>query len=148
MANTLNLIQAKLVYGRTFYEVPRTEHAPIPDLDLDNLEESVFQIVAVLSNQSGGHTLGDIRVSITADRSYAYLNGNGFAASFGTIPVAPEAPSDEQIAEFVAKYVDNRQVVNYKWSVRSDQYGEGWKRAVKVFPKAKTEGAEKPRWRK
>lgn len=129
----LKLLAANIMYGARAYPVEQSEHAPIPDMDFDKVDEVIEKTMAVMSNQSGGHEFNEARFHFAKDKTFAKLNGNGFVITWGTQPGKFPAglPTDELI-----KLIEERSnsIVrnDVRFGIRADQYGEGWKRAVKT----------------
>ncbi len=111
-----------LYYGRSCVKVAPTEHLPIPEsFDFANPLECAMKVAAILSNASGGHILRDVKLTINREWQTANVTANGAHAYWS---------ADRKLKpEDIQAFVNGSQDYNLG-SVRTDQYGDGWKRAV------------------
>lgn len=123
---------AHLSYGDRLYPVTPNETLPLPkEFDFSKPEECAKLIFAIMSNASGGHTLRNCKVSITPSRKTANLTCNGVHVFYrdpsfiGTL----QGLSDEEVHARLEQLQKERKVYELG-NVRTDQYGDGYKRAV------------------
>lgn len=113
---------AQLLYGTARYRVSPNDH-PLPvKFDFNNPEECARKVFAIMSNAAGGHTLRDCKVRYHKERGTANLTANGAHIFFQT-PGLPKL-NVEQVCDMVLECV-----IISLGDVRTDQYGDGWKRA-------------------
>lgn len=120
-----NFHDAVLYYGTRVYPVPRNEITPFPESYHRDQSWQDFgrTVCAMLSNASGGHTLRDCKLRIYRDGSVTVSCSGGRASYYS--PNKPRNMSAEQAIEYMES-----SVVFHLGNVRTDQYGEGWQRAV------------------
>ncbi|HEX8590708.1 hypothetical protein [Pseudomonas sp.] len=115
---------AHLNYGATVIHVKPSDLLPLPPtFDFDNAEQCARTVFAVMSNASGGFALRDCKVRIDIARKRVNLTASGCHVFY--------APTDRQklpIEEAIRAH--QQATVLELGSVSTDQYGEGWKRAV------------------
>jgi hypothetical protein len=112
-----------LTYGRSATPVKPASHLPIPTtFDFDNPEECARLIFACMSNASGGFTLRNCKLRIDREWKMANLTSTGCHVFY-----APAERQKRSIEEVIA--AEQRQEVFQLGIVRTDQYGDGWKRA-------------------
>lgn len=112
-----------LTYGRSACPVKPAEHLPIPaTFDFDNPEECARLIFACMSNASGGFTLRNCKLKLDRERQMANLTSTGCHVFY-----APTERKKISVAEAIAS--EQRAEVFQLGIVRTDQYGDGWKRA-------------------
>lgn len=121
------LIFARLMYGVSACSVYPTEFTPLPEeFDFDSPVECAKKVFAIMSNASGGHQIKQCMLRVDHVRRIANLTANGVhvfyrpenAAHFATIKEMEEAIERTQ--------------THALGTVRTDQYGDGWKRAFWV----------------
>lgn len=118
------LVFARLNYGSSQYPVEPTSTTPLPVVfDFDNPEESARHIFAVMSNASGGHTLRNCKVRFHRERGSANLTSSGCHVFFHD----DDAP--KMSLDAVMKF-EQEATILHLGDVTTDQYGDGWKRAV------------------
>lgn len=116
---------AILTYGASGYHVKPTEDLPLPaEFDFANPEACAKLIFAVMSNASGGHTLRDCKVGVHLARRTANLTCNGAHVYYTPADLQQPMTLEE------AQQAHTERVVYELGSVVTDQYGDGWKRAV------------------
>jgi hypothetical protein len=123
--------EAALQYGVKNLPIPAEDLHPIQAFNPDDHETCAFNGMAVLSNLSGGHKLMGGVLVINREFQYARIIGNGFTIRWGT---APRRELDESIETFIArmdKVRSHEQRIVLPFDVSSDQYGDGWRRAIK-----------------
>ena len=128
----LKFTEAKLTYGVRAYPVEKNEHfSPFEDFDpKGDLMEQVFKAIAMMSNASGGHTLRDAKVRVHP--TFVSIIGNGFSIKWGEVdPTVRAIANIEQRAIEVSRIFNESVVYDVPFAVRTDQYGDGWKRAIK-----------------
>lgn len=124
----MNLDLACLTYGSTQVPVSPSEVTPLPlTFDFTDPEECARKVFAIMSNASGGFKLSDCRVRIHRERQAANLTCNGAHVYYCNRSL-PKLTLEQAIA------VHEESEVFELGSVRTDQYGEGWSRAVWVGP--------------
>lgn len=123
---------AHITYGSRIYPVKPNETLPLPkEFDFSKPEECAKLIFAIMSNASGGHTLRGCKLAINQVRKTANLSCNG-AHVFYRDPEqiqSLQGLTDEQIVARIEELNKDRQVIELG-NVRTDQYGDGYKRAV------------------
>lgn len=130
------LISAALYYGNTKVDVHPNDTLPFPvEIDMSNVEESVRQVAAIMSNASGGHTIRNVKYAVNKEAGYVTITGNGMSVYYRDEDVAQQA-KDALLALAPEERVEHtmstmaRQQVHYVGHVTTDQYGDGWKRPV------------------
>ncbi|MFK4136748.1 hypothetical protein ACI2KR_31445 [Pseudomonas luteola] len=119
----MNLKLAHLVYGSSLSAVKPSQTLPLPQVfDFENPEACARQIFAIMSNASGGFTLKNCQVRLSPERKTANLTCSG-AHVFYADDSLPKLGLEEAIESHKCS-----QVIELG-SVRTDQYGDGWKRA-------------------
>lgn len=121
----MQLQLAKLMYGTsTGYNVKPSADLPLPtEFDFDKPEECAKLIFACMSNASGGFRLRNCKVRYNTERQCANLTATGVHIYYAD-PDAPKLSVEEAMA------LHTSSVVIELGDVRTDQYGEGWKRAI------------------
>lgn len=128
----MHLQFAKLHYGMSSYDVKPHEGLPLPtEFDFEQPVECAKKIFAMMSNASGGHPLFDCTLRIYRDRHSANLTAKGVHVYF-RMPNHPKLSLEEVIASHDASEVFAL------GTVVTDQYGDGWKRAIWKAPKPST----------
>lgn len=116
---------AHLTYGSTVVSVDPSETTPIPlEFDFNDAEMCARKIFAIMSNASGGHKLRACRLKYHAERQTANLTANGMHVYF--------APYGQRVFKTVEEAIkaESECIIVQLGDVVTDQYGEGWKRAV------------------
>jgi hypothetical protein len=122
---------ANLNYGRRAYEVLPNETLPLPqEFDFENAEACARKIFAIMSNASGGHLIKGCKVATNKVNGTANLTGNGVHV-FYQIKKRPKVSlkTEEEVKQYAADIEANRVVLELG-DVVTDQYGDGWTRAV------------------
>lgn len=131
MASTLEF--AKISYGPRSYPVKPSDLFPIPetlDPSAPDFIDQVRSIFAMMSNAGGGHVVRGCKVSTW--NGSVNLSANGvhvFYKDPDAKKISFEGMKTDEIVE-VAKRIDAERTVVELGSVRTDQYGDGWKRAI------------------
>lgn len=118
------LQQALLHYGTSSYAVQPSEMLPLPvEFDFTDPVTCGRLISAIMCNAGGGHTLRECKVRIHRKRRTALILSSGTFVFYrdpdvGRITVEEALQVEKEIETFTLG------------AVRSDPYGEGWKRAV------------------
>jgi len=120
----MSLEFAKLYYGRSAYNVEAKENLPLPqEFDFAHPVECAKIIFAIMSNVSGGHAISNCRFDFSEERGSANLVANG-------VHVYYSKPNKKKLSvEEALKMVAERVEIKLG-TVVTDQYGDGWKRAV------------------
>lgn len=117
------LFRAAICYGSNEYPVEAGPLHPLPpEFDFENPEACARLALAVLSNAAGGHTLRDCRVIYSLERRNAVVSASGAYARYSS-------PDRSALTVEDALRIMAESITIQLGSVRSDQYGEGWKRA-------------------
>lgn len=115
---------AKLMYSKSCYDVEPNDTLPMPkEFDFSNPIECAKKIFAIMSNASGGNRLYRCKVSIHTDRKTANLTAFGVHVYY-----KPENSKLMTAEEAIAAM--EKTIIHYLGSVTTDQYGDGWQRAV------------------
>lgn len=132
---------ARLYYGTSGYAVKPNDTLPLPaEFDYARPVECARLIMAIMSNASGGHILRDCVLRILPGNKAANITGSGVHVYYCADGPRPAITAEQALARFYATGV------MHLGSVRTDQYGDGWRRAVWFdFPGPKP--AYVPRWR-
>lgn len=119
------LQRAVLMYGTRAYPVTPCPTTPLPEsFDFDHPEECARLIFAIMSNASGGHTLRDCTLRLSEQWGRANLTCNGAHVYYKH----PGFGNPIEVQD-IDSYMNSCTRVNLG-TVRTDQYGDGWKRAV------------------
>lgn len=119
----MQLELAVLTYGTSNYNVEPAAHLPLPTtFDFDKPEECARLVFACMSNASGGFTLRNCKLRVDRERQMANLTSSGCHVFY-----APPERRKLSVEEAVAAH--QRSEVYQLGIVRTDQYGDGWKRA-------------------
>lgn len=127
---------ATLSYGRRQTRVVPTTNVPIPtglDVRSPFFLTHVRNILAMMSNAGGGHPVRNCKVSVFRDS--VNITGDGVHVFFKdpTVPPLEKGADDEETTRIFLEYmntVEGEQVVTELGNVVTDQYGDGWMRAV------------------
>ncbi|MDU8351003.1 hypothetical protein RYA05_03730 [Pseudomonas syringae pv. actinidiae] len=120
----MNLDRACLNYGSTQVPVSPSEITPLPQVfDFSDPVGCARKIFAVMSNASGGFRLSECRVRIHRERQAANLTCNG-----AHIYYRDSNQVKLTLEQAIAMHEESE--VFDLGSVRTDQFGEGWSRAV------------------
>lgn len=120
----MKLQHASVNYGRSRYPVVSSDLLPLPvEFDFNDEQGCARKILAILSNASGGHTLTDCRVTLHRARRSASIVANGAWAYYASDERARVTVEEALKIERELERID-------LGSVRTDQYGDGWKRAI------------------
>lgn len=120
MAATLKL--ATLAYGSTLIPVRPGPHLPIPEVfDFDKFWDQARLTAAIMSNASGGHIIKGVKLRIHRGYESANLTGNGMHVFW-------QGVKGLTIEEATKLFEESTLVA--LGDVRTDQYGDGYKRAI------------------
>lgn len=121
----MQLELAKLMYGSTGgVNVKPSADLPLPtEFDFDKPEECAKHIFACMSNASGGFRIRKCKVRYNTKTQMANLTAVGVHV-FYAVPNRAKRTIDEAMEDH------NTSVLLELGDVRTDQYGDGWKRAI------------------
>lgn len=118
---------ARLMYGSSGCSVLPNETTPLPEeFDFDNPVECAKKVFAIMSNASGGHQIKQCTLRVDHVRRVANLTADGVHV-FYRPKDSPKFATIQEMEEAI-----ERTQTHALGTVRTDQYGDGWKRALWV----------------
>jgi hypothetical protein len=122
---SMSLKFAHLSFGSGLILVKSSDACPLPaEFDFSDPEECARTIFAIMSCQSGGFTLRDCKLAYDPERRSANLTCGGMHVYYQDDAV-PEMTGEQAVA-YAGNYPG---LVRHLGNVRSEGYGDGWKRA-------------------
>jgi hypothetical protein len=116
---------ARLIYGSRLYPIKPSVHLPIPEtFDFENPIECAKTIFAIMSNACGGHTIRRCELRTDQALGMANLTGIGVHVYYAPLHHYRTRNIDDVMHMILCTKLYSL------GNVSSDQYGDGWKRAI------------------
>lgn len=130
---TAELKYARLFYGASHYDVDMNDYVPfLTSYCGEDIAAFARQVLAVMSNASGGHRL--TRCSVMTFNGHVQIIASGVTVYYENPDAVKYDLTTLDGAKAYAETFERDCVVTHLGEVITDQYGEGYKRAVWTRP--------------